>query len=94
MQQEPIYKLEKKGILSSHDGLEVYPTEVIIVQRTLGKGNISLPREHITEVRMDGRWSLDGRGYRLHLRVGSKKYVVRHLKKEEAEQAAAALKSQ
>ena len=91
MNEEPIYKLDKKSLLGSHDGLEIYATEVVIVQRTLGKGSITLPRDQITEVRTDGKWSFAGRGYRLHLRLGSKKYVVRHLKKQEAEEAAAAL---
>ena len=94
MSDEPSFRLERTGILAgAHDGLEVYPDRVIIVQRTIGSGSISIPRSTITEIRTQGMWSIDGRGYRLHLRVGSKKYVIRRLKKVEAEAAAQAIKS-
>jgi len=94
MEEEPTFLLDQTGWRNgAHDGLEVYADRIILNQRTTGSGGIVIPKAQITEVRTQGMWSLDGRGYRLHLRVGPKKYVLRRLKKEEAEGAAAAIHS-
>jgi len=75
-----------------HDGLTIEDGQVIIHQRTLGQGDIIIPLRDVTEVRgtqgIGGPLVIQGS---LHLRVGSKKYALRHLPKKQRDAALRAL---
>ncbi len=75
-----IFSLESR---LGHDGVDVYPDKIIIRQRM--KGDLFVPIAQLTEVRIAGQSFAWWHAHRVHLRVGSKKYVIRHLRREEAE---------
>jgi hypothetical protein len=79
--------------------LMVYTDRVVIPQFRMmsGVSAVTIPHAEITEVRI-GEDSLKlgptggySHRWRLHLRVGGKKYVIRNLRREDAEQASAVI---
>jgi len=70
-----------------HDGLTINEGVMTIHQRTLGKGDVSFRTADITAIEVKTPFSITPRGASLNLRVGTKKYVIRHLTKDEARAA-------
>ena len=77
------------------DGLTIDESTVTIHQRTMGKGDITIPAKEITHVstHMPGLTLPLMRAVgTLELRVGSKKYALRRFPVEELKEAEAALR--
>lgn len=77
------------------DGLTIDESTVTIHQRTMGKGDVTIPAQEITHVstHMPGlTLPLMQAVGTLELRVGSKKYALRRLPVDELKEAEAALR--
>ncbi len=68
---------------ASRDEIDVFPSEVVVHQRTIGGGQVHIPLEQLTEYRFQGN--------RLYLRAGAKKYVLRRIRRDEADAIIAAI---
>jgi hypothetical protein len=76
----------------SHDGLTIDDGQIVIHQRTLGKGDISIRPSDVTEVRAShSQGDLPFLQGSINLRVGGKKYVLRRLPKKDRDAAMIAL---
>jgi hypothetical protein len=77
----------------SRDGLTVDGGQIVIHQRTAGKGDISIRASDVTEVRPShSQGDLPFLQGSINLRVGGKKYVLRRLPKKERDTAVGALR--
>ena len=86
--QQPLFEIKRaSSFLGSrpHDGIQFWPDYTIIRQRTRG-GDQRIPYSAITEV---GVSKSQGEVFRrsLRIRTSHHTYIVRHLTKQEAEEA-------
>jgi hypothetical protein len=72
----------------------VFSDAVVIHRRGFRGGDAHIPVKSITEVSTGRRPALlNAYNWRLHVRAGGKKYVIRHLSAKEADEATAAISS-
>jgi hypothetical protein len=86
MEAKPIFEIKRARLgTRQHDGVEVWPDRVVVKQRTRG-GEQIVPYSAITEV---GTARSRGEVFcrTLRIRTSHHTYVVRHLTKQEAEEA-------